>query len=60
MKKIRFFQCETTGATFERFVKDNVSALPCACGGNAKKCLSAPKVKGNTTGASPSFSRNKY
>ena len=59
MKKLRDFYCGDCG-TFERLVKDKQSSLVCKCGGTAYRQVSAPKVIGNTTGASPSFSNKSY
>jgi hypothetical protein len=59
MKKLRDFLCANCG-TFERFVPDTKLSVICKCGSEADRLVSAPKVKGNTTGGSPSFSKNSY
>jgi len=58
MKKLRNFKC-STGNVFERFVIDSITTVKCNCGEEAVKTLSSPKVIGNTTGRSPSFSNIK-
>ena len=58
MRKIRDFECANCGK-FERLVTDKQSSLVCKCGDNAYRLVSAPKVKGNTVGLSPSFSSKK-
>jgi len=60
MKKLRSFKCNTCKETQERFVEDGTTMINCECGKQAVRMISAPRVLGNTTGASPSFSRNKY
>ena len=59
MKKMRNFKCSETGEVFERFVEDDQLIVECKCKGLANRSLSAPKVVGNTTGRSPSFSNRK-
>ncbi len=56
MKKIRDFQCKDGETTFERMVIDSVKVVKCECKGEANRLLSSPRVVGNTTGRSPSFS----
>jgi hypothetical protein len=53
-KKIRDFKCMQCGIA-ERLVWDRQESVICTCGKTAKRMLSAPRVKGNTTGKSPSF-----
>ena len=60
MKKFRNFRCGTCLAEYERFVEDGITMIDCECGKQAVKMISAPRVLGNTTGTSPSFSRKKY
>lgn len=59
MRKIRDFQCTKCLCTVERWVEDDKKEVACGCGGVAVRKLSAPKVIGNTTGRSPSFSNRK-
>lgn len=59
MKKIRDFRCQGCSYTFERWVGDTKKTVMCKCGAIADRVLSAPKVIGNTTGKSPSFSNRK-
>ncbi len=59
MKKIRWFQCEDCTIKTERMVQDDELTVTCECSGVAKRLLSAPRVIGNTTGRSPSFSNRK-
>lgn len=58
MKKYRNFNCPKCGV-FERLVNDEVKELNCKCGELSSRTLSAPRVVGNTTGRSPSFSNVK-
>ena len=58
MKKIRNFNCPNCG-TIERMVVDSITVIKCECGKEIKRMLSAPRVIGNTTGRSPSFSNRK-
>jgi len=60
MKKIRNFECSTCGKQQEKLVEDGVSMVDCECGKQAVRTISAPRVLGNTTGSSPSFSRKKF
>lgn len=53
---MRNFKCQKSGDIFERIVIDEVTIVKCACGSEADRTLSAPRVLGNTTGRSPSFS----
>lgn len=59
MKKLRIFQCSDCLSKSERLVKDDVTILCCDCGGLFKRIMSSPRVLGNTTGKSPSFSNVK-
>ena len=60
MKKIRNFKCSQCHSRFERMVIDAVTIVKCDCSGEALRMLSAPKVFGNTTGRSPSFSNKRF
>jgi len=45
----------------EKFVDSKTKEVSCTvCNSVANKMLCAPKVKGNTTGSSPSYSKFKY
>jgi hypothetical protein len=59
MRKLRNFSCPGCGI-IERLVIDSVEVVECKCGEQAVKFISSPKVIGNTTGGSPSFSNNRY
>lgn len=60
MKKLRNFKCSSCGYKFELLIPDDNCEVKCKCGWYAHRMISAPRVLGNTVGASPSFSRNKY
>jgi len=60
MKKLRNFKCSETNNVFERLAKDEQLIVECKCGGLANRTLSAPRVLGNTTGRSPSFSNKRH
>jgi len=60
MKKIRNFKCSECKESFERMVTDDVLIVNCECKGLANRQLSAPRVIGNTTGLSPSFSNKRF
>jgi rRNA maturation endonuclease Nob1 len=60
MKKIRDFKCNVCLQVFEVWVEDDITGTKCKyCGGTASKCVSAPRVKGNTLGKSASFSNRR-
>lgn len=60
MRKLRNFKCSETNNVFERMVEDDQRLVECRCKGLANRTLSAPRVFGNTTGRSPSFSNKRY
>jgi hypothetical protein len=63
MRVIRDFKCtnEDCGEVINKFIDSDVKEVDCdLCGSISNRLLSAPRVKGNTTGRSPSYSKFNY
>ena len=60
MKMLRNFKCSNNHITEKFTEQDDLIAICEECNEVATKMLSAPRVKGNTTGGSPSFSNKKH
>ena len=63
MRITRNFKCtnEECNNIVSRLLDSEVTQIECPeCGAVANKTLSAPRVSGNTTGSSPSYSKFKY
>lgn len=61
MKKYRDFKCEHCQYKFDERVEDDTFTIACpSCEMIAERTASSPRVKGNTTGGSPSFSNKKW
>ncbi len=54
MKQVNYFKCSSCNKVTDELIESSVKSIPCKCGGDMIKQLSAPKCFSNTTGKSPS------
>lgn len=57
MKQINYFKCSSCSKVTDELVEGSVKSIPCKCGGDMIKQLSAPKCFSNSAtceGRSPS------
>lgn len=63
MRVTRNFKCtnEECGEVLSRLLDSEITEVECKlCGSKSTRLLSTPRVQGNTTGKSPSYSKFSY